>query len=279
VIRSRVVAWAAGATVVTAIAIALTLIRSEPVRSDPPAPPPGRNIAIRNALFAEIQPVTLANCELERFGEPHDGGYLLCGNLLGAVESGYSYGINGFDGWGCDVSRRFTIPVHQYDCFNTTVPVCEGGRTVFHAECVAGAASTTDGRRFDTVVQHVANNGDTGKHLIVKIDVEGAEWDTFLQMPDELLDRIDQIAIEFHGFGEERFVVALWKLKKFFHLAHLHFNNASCSAGIAPFPAWAYEVLLVNKRLGIVDPEAGLPRQSPLAARNHPDTPDCQAAR
>jgi hypothetical protein len=36
----------------------------------------------REGLFAELQPVKLANCELARFGEPNDGGYLACRNLL-----------------------------------------------------------------------------------------------------------------------------------------------------------------------------------------------------
>ena len=37
-----------------------------------------------------MQPVPLANCTLERFGEKHDGGYLLCSNLLKDVSAGYS---------------------------------------------------------------------------------------------------------------------------------------------------------------------------------------------
>ena len=60
----------------------------------------------RRAYFEMLQPVALTNCELERFGEPNDGGYLMCGNLLGEVQSGYSYGISGYDGWGCDVSKK-----------------------------------------------------------------------------------------------------------------------------------------------------------------------------
>ena len=43
----------------------------------------------RQELFDLLQPIALANCELERFGEAHDGGYVLCANLLGAVQAGY----------------------------------------------------------------------------------------------------------------------------------------------------------------------------------------------
>jgi len=123
--------------------------------ADPQAP-----AAARDQLFAELQPIRLANCEFQRFGEPNDGGYLLCANLLGSVQSGYSYGISGYDQWGCDVSHRLAVPVHEYDCFNLQQPACPGGRTVFHGECVGGERATIDGRPFDTLENQFAKNGD-----------------------------------------------------------------------------------------------------------------------
>ena len=51
----------------------------------------------RQALFDILRPVGLGNCDLRRFGERHDGGYPMCANLLAGVQSGYSYGINGYD--------------------------------------------------------------------------------------------------------------------------------------------------------------------------------------
>src|SRR5215470_12881575 len=84
----------------------------------PLALPSSAQARVRQALFEEIQPIEVTNCDLERFGEAHDGGYLLCANLLGAAKAGYSYGISGYDGWGCELSRRFEIAVHEYDCFD-----------------------------------------------------------------------------------------------------------------------------------------------------------------
>jgi hypothetical protein len=232
---------------------------------------------VRVFLLNELQPVRLSNCELQRFGEANDGGYLLCGNLLGAVKSGYSYGISGYDGWGCEISKTLKIKVHEYDCFDLTRPVCEGGDTVFHSECVAGTPSTDkDGRVFDTPDHQFAKNGDAAKHLVMKIDVEGAEWETFLAAPDQVLDQIDQLAVEFHGSGEERYADAILKLKRFFYIANLHFNNYSCVDDLAPFPSWAYEVLLVNKRLGKPDTSGAPYVPSPLNAPNKPEVPDCQ---
>jgi hypothetical protein len=231
---------------------------------------------VRNRLFEELQPVSLANCELRRFGEPHDGGYLMCANLLGAVQSGYSYGISGYDQWGCDISRRLGVPVHQYDCFDLDRPACRGGRTVFHAECVGPAAAAVDGRPFDTLERQLEKNGDCASHVVVKMDVEGAEWDTFLQAPDAVLERIDQLSIEFHGSSDERYVATVLALKRFFYVANLHFNNYSCQDGLAPFPSWAYEVLFVSKRLGVPDASGAARAVHRLDTPNNPDAKDCQ---
>jgi hypothetical protein len=231
---------------------------------------------LRDHLFWSLQPVTVTNCELQRFGEANDGGYILCANLLGAVQAGYSYGISGYDGWGCDISRDLGIPVHQYDCFDTRQPRCRGGRMIFHAECVGASRATIDGRPFDSLERQIQANGDGGKRLVLKIDVEGAEWDTFLQTPAAVLAQIDQIAVEFHGVGEERFVWAVTKLKESFHVAHLHHNNYSCEDRLAPFPARAYEVLFVNKRIGVSDGSLVPPGPYPFDSPNNPRVEDCQ---
>jgi hypothetical protein len=231
---------------------------------------------IRRRLFVLLRPVTIANCRLERFGEPNDGGYLLCGNLLSNVRAGYSYGISGYDGWGCDLSRRLTVPVHEYDCFDTRKPECPGGNTIFHAECVGSATATIEGRPFDSIERQIAANGDAGKSIVVKIDVEGAEWESFLATPTRVLERIDQMAVEFHGVREARFVAVVEKLRETFHVAHFHVNNYSCSAGIGPFAGWAYEVLFVNKRIGVADGTAASAAPHPLDAPNNPAASDCQ---
>ena len=249
------------------------------VRSAGDDGPRARRAAMEE-LFAELQPVKLHNCDWARFGEAHDGGYLLCRNLLQNVGSAYSYGISGYDGWGCAVSIALKVPVHQYDCFNTRQPACAGGQPLFHAECIGGERRTdADGRLFDSLQSHISRNGDAGKQLVVKMDVEGAEWDSVLKTPDEVIERIDQMIFEFHGVarGTHRYLEVVRKLKKHFHVANLHFNNYSCESAIEPFPAWAYEVTLVSKRLATVDPSGPAPIPNPLDAPNHPGAPDCQS--
>jgi Methyltransferase FkbM domain len=237
----------------------------------------------RRGLLETLKPVALANCTLQRFGEVHDGGYLMCGNLLGSVKSGYSYGISGYDKWGCDISTQFKVTVHQYDCFNTTQPACPEGRTVFHAECVGDRQTSIEGRPFDTVANQLARNGDRARRVVLKMDVEGAEWDSFLSAPNDVYERIDQMAVEFHWLRDEtgwvqteKYLRVVLRLKQFFEIAHIHFNNYGCLTDLEPFPAWAYEVLFVNKRLAVVDPSGKAGGLHPLDAPNSPALADCQ---
>jgi hypothetical protein len=123
---------------------------------------------------------------------------------------------------------------------------------VFHDECIGSRAARVDSRAFDSLTSQVSRNGDAGRTLVLKIDVEGAELDSLLSTPDRVLDRIDQMAMEIHG-ADRRYLDLVRKLKRTFHLVHLHFNNQACSVRFKPLPAWAYQVLFVNKRIGVLD--------------------------
>ena len=246
----------------------------------PPLPSkasPAERRHIREALLKELRPVALKNCTLERFGSVNDGGYLMCGNLITGVASAYSYGIDKEDNWGCQVSREFGVPVHQYDCFTPHRPGCQGGQPVYHNECIGPETEIVDSRPFDTLANQISKNGDNDKRLLVKMDVEGAEWDSLLATPDAVLDGIDQLPMELHGVDEARFLALVRKLKRTFYLTSLHFNNHACSAETAPLPAWAYQVLFVNKQLAEPDPLR--PGRTPGTAPDAPDSllvPDCQ---
>jgi hypothetical protein len=239
-----------------------------------PDPPTARSI--RERLFRELQPVALSDCRLERIGSKGDGGYLMCTNLLGKIQSAYSYGIAGNDDWGCQTSQRFGVPVHQYDCFDLTRPPCPGGRAVFHEECVGPRAERLDGRAYDSVPGQIAKNGDADKTIVLKMDVEGAELESLSATPDALLDRVEQLVIELHS-ADQAYLDLVLRLKRTFHVAHLHYNNSRCTTQWKPFPSPVYEVLFVNKRLATPVPGAPPPPlPHPLDSVNDLFRPDCQ---
>ena len=229
------------------------------------------------AILGELQPVVLKNCKLKRFGSANDGGYLMCENLIEPLDAAYSYGIGSNDDWGCELSRRYHVPVHQYDCFDPARPTCNGGTFVFHNECVGNRSGYTGSHFFDTLENQIRKNGDTGRRLIIKMDIEGGEWDSLLAAPEDLLASIPQITMEMHGFDNPKIVEVLRKLKQNFYLVNLHFNNWSCTPKAAPLPAWAYQTHWVNKRIGV--PNTAAPFPAPVSSLNAPDSPtspDCQ---
>ena len=103
-------------------------------------------------------------------------------------------------------------------------------------------------------------------------------------LPDATLEQIDQMAVEFHWPEDDKFrwvnddnyLRVVERLKQFFEVAHIHFNNASCTADLEPFPTWAYEVLFVSKRLAIVDHARQAGGLHPHDSPNNPALPDCQ---
>src|SRR5262249_8683471 len=262
--------WIRITLVVIALAAAAAVVTGEIVRS-------AAKHKLREAILAELQPVVLKNCTLKRFGSPNDGGYLMCENLIEPLDAAYSYGVGPNDEWGCEVSRRYHVPVHQYDCFDPARPTCTGGTFEFHNECVGNRTGNRGSHLFDTLENQIRKNGDTGRRLIIKMDIEGGEWDSLLAAPDDLLASIPQIAMEMHGFDDPKIVEVLRKLKRNFYLVNLHFNTWSCTPKAAPLPAWAYQPHWVNKHIGLLDPAAPVP--APMSSLNAPDSPtwrDCQ---
>src|SRR5256714_4496377 len=120
---------------------------------------------LRESILAELQPVALKNCAFKRFGSANDGGYLMCENLIEPIEAAYSYGVGPNDDWGCEMSRRYHVPVHEYDCFDPARPACEGGTLVFHNECVGDRSGYRASRLFDTLENQIRKNGKSAQRV------------------------------------------------------------------------------------------------------------------
>lgn len=52
-----------------------------------------------------------------------------------------------------------------------------------------GPEAQVDGQPFDTLASQIARNGDAGQPLLVKIDIEGAEWDSLMATHDDVPTR------------------------------------------------------------------------------------------
>jgi hypothetical protein len=221
-----------------------------------------KNLSSRELeILSLVRPVKIKDCDLKRFGSSSDGGYLACAKKLKDVEAVYSYGIEGRDEFGCEIALKSGSTVHQYDPFDLTVPKCKGASSKFHAVGIAGKRFTDSQKReFDTFSAHVSANGDRGKKLFLKMDVEGSEWESLLNTPDELLKECQQIVIEFHGLLETNPAILpiFSKLKKLFYVAHVHANNCCCVSDRI-LPSSVIEVTYVNKEIFHPEDEDSIP--------------------
>lgn len=170
----------------------------------------------------------------ERFGEHHDGGYVMCTDGLDkGLVAAYSYGINGFDGWGMAVADRYKLPLNEYDCTNLKQPEpCANCTVNFHGECIL-AAKEAPQTNYKTLAQQLADSGKgkaAERSLLLKIDVEAAEWQVFAQEPVENMKKFREIVVEYHWldqvYNHELYLKAVKTIEAAgFVPTHLHGNN------------------------------------------------------
>eukprot|EP00746_Dinoflagellata_sp_MGD_P148173 gnl/MRDRNA2_/MRDRNA2_80426_c0_seq1.p1 gnl/MRDRNA2_/MRDRNA2_80426_c0~~gnl/MRDRNA2_/MRDRNA2_80426_c0_seq1.p1 ORF type:complete len:253 (+),score=36.92 gnl/MRDRNA2_/MRDRNA2_80426_c0_seq1:97-759(+) len=157
----------------------------------------------------------------------------------------YSFGIAGRDGWGEEVSRTIGVVVHQYDCTGYEArPSCESPcRSVFHWECLTGLGLIQKYFPSNNLAGHLERNGHEHAkegQLLLKVDVEGAEWDVFRWASVTDLQKFRQIVVEFHHTYVnvlmdrkhlEARVAAMRNILQVFVVVHVHANNNVQSRG------------------------------------------------
>lgn len=107
------------------------------------------------------------------------------------------------------------------------------------------------------------------KSTIVKIDIEGGEWDLLREARDvaQLADA-PVLIVEFHDTRRPEFMKVVSMIKEFFWIAHLH-GNSSDRATEAGMPLYL-EMTFVNKRYS---PGDGIRRKLPIDGLDFPTRP------
>jgi len=142
---------------------------------------------LREAILAELQPVVLKNCTLQRFGSANDGGYLMCENLIEPLDGAYRTRTVLAGTTIGDASCRAGITSGYISMIVLILPgqPATVGTFVFHNECVGDRTGDRGSRFFRHAGKSIRKNADTGRRLIIKMDIEGAEWDSLLAVPDD----------------------------------------------------------------------------------------------
>jgi len=159
-----------------------------------------------------------------RLGRDNDGGYVMFDDF--PEESiAYSFGISNDVSWDVDMTSR-NIDVFMYDHTISELP--ESNRR-FHF-FRNGITGNTSQPQCKTMEEFLTKNGHKNhNNLILKMDVEGAEWDFLNQVPSGILSQFRQMVFEFHDMARGRWdhliFPALEKINQTHQLVHIHANN------------------------------------------------------
>ena len=178
-------------------------------------------------MWSLMRPMDVVGRQLIRKGRPHDGGYIMVDHDLHNAVA-YSLGINDDVSWDLDMAA-LGCQIYQYD---HTIPRLPIEHPNFHWYKKGIAAKPTDDGLLERLDRLIEANGHTGRDdLILKMDIEGFEWETFESMSEPTQLQFSQIVLEVHmlvlGGPERQTRIArvLEKLYRTHQPVHVHANN------------------------------------------------------
>jgi hypothetical protein len=177
---------------------------------------------------------------LKRYGGNYDGGYILKEDLVSMSRYVYSYGVGpdeSFITFDRDLASQGK-DIYLYDA-SVNFPWW-GQEPKFHFK--------SEYVNSKNILNHVKENGHENEtSMILKMDIEGHEFDTIINCDESLFSHFNQVGIEIHdvlnSHGEPECLINAddeklrWqnkinlftRLNKYYKLVHIHGNNNSLS--------------------------------------------------
>lgn len=162
---------------------------------------------------------------LIRVGDDFDGGYAISPNIDPATNC-ISVGVGTNVSFDIEISERLSS-VHLYDHTVSALPVEVPHNVTF----IKKGLSTKSDETFVTLDEMI-EQFEPNSPLILKMDIEGAEWKILENIQKSTLSRFDQIILELHHLHKlndaEFFKVVAKSLKNLKHthqIVNRHANN------------------------------------------------------
>jgi hypothetical protein len=179
-------------------------------------------------IWSLLRPQDVVGGRMVRKGREFDGGYVMLDHGLKNATV-YSFGINDDVSWDLDMVA-LGCDVYQYDHTIDALPA-EHPRMHWHKIGLCGRPTADPALR--TIVQLIDHNRHKDRRdIILKMDVEGAEWAMLETVPEATLAQFSQIVMEMHWlhyidetYHFRRFVECLSKINRTCQSVHVHANN------------------------------------------------------
>lgn len=150
-------------------------------------------------LYHLLVPKKVKGKEKILIGQKEDGSYVILDDFKN-IKIAYSFGIRTeiqFDKYLADRG----IDVYMYDHTIDSLPY---NNTKFHWEKIGIAGKKSKNKLLKSLEDLIIENGHSfEENMILKMDVEHAEWESLKDLPSNILKQFKYILIEFH-FNDEK---------------------------------------------------------------------------
>jgi hypothetical protein len=163
--------------------------------------------------------------DLVRYGNKGDGGYIVNTKYLQLSNVLYTYGVGGEVSFEIDLLKyNPNYKIHLYDPTILKFPEIDGN-VIKHEEGLAFSKQD----KYDNFLNHLSINQDMNQKVLLKIDIEGGEFDFFKNIDINSFSNVVQMVLEFHinEAPVDYFIECLNKINKEFICIHIHGNNYS----------------------------------------------------
>lgn len=192
-------------------------------------------------MLSLLEPHDVVGFDKIRVGGDHDGGYVMLNDFAG-ISAALSLGVGGDMRWDLSMAER-GIDVLQFDDAADAPPIHHERCKFWPRKIVAKPSSSHIEATIESILLD-ANLAD-GRDLLLKMDIEGGEWEILASLDEDVTRRFRQIICEFHDFNQIgqsawrlRANRALERLTRTHSVIHVHGNNSRnlLRVGNIPFP-------------------------------------------
>lgn len=198
-------------------------------------------------LYELLKPFVVKNKKMIRIGRNNDGGYIMLDDFADDMKA-YSFGICDDISWDMDVHSVGNMNVYMFDHTINRLPMYIEGCS--WKKMGIGITDQKDLLSLKTILE---KNGDLhNRNLILKMDIEGAEWEILNDLGSDIICNFKQMVFELHNLTDistqNLIMEVLKKINKTHQVSWIHGNNF----GIAEFDSGylmpeSMEVLWVRK--------------------------------
>jgi hypothetical protein len=230
-------------------------------------------------VWSQLRPVITEHRLIRVGSQEGDGGYLLP-DLLSSIDGVFSAGIAENSDFELYLAEDLDLRVDCLDASISSMPQ-EHKNFTFLKKFLG----TSTGSEFISLDSWLSGSEQQGLNMILKIDIEGFEYESLLLSSRESLDRFKILVIELHSLEQLGSRLGLDLLRNFVSkittnhtIVHAHANNIG---GEWSFPGWkvpaGLEVTLLRKdAIASIQGYANLPH--PLDKKCVPGKPEVVAS-